>query len=107
MRHSVVKYKPYPREAFTNWSDWIDANWKNLRLLDRAARSEGSWVGRIVRHSYADGYSTYQVVREYKNTVQISLCSGLGDDWVLPAWGMIATIKKEIAENLFLGDHVY
>lgn len=87
-------------ESRARWEE-IDrrykANWKKIREADKEAKKEGRLVGRYIQHAYADGYAIYQIIREYKKTVRIRVCTGIGDDWVLPAWGAESSIPKETA----------
>ncbi len=57
-------------------------------------------VGRTVKHGFADGYAYYQIVKANKATYTIAVCKGLGDDWVLPAWGERATVAKRQIDRL-------
>jgi hypothetical protein len=72
-------------------------NWKAIAEADEKARKEGKLTGRYIKHGYADGYAVYQIMRENKKTVRIKVCRGIGDDWVLPAWGEECTISKQTA----------
>lgn len=73
----------------------IRANEAKLKACDEAARAKGQKLGRIVRHGWADGYAIYQIVRVTPKTYTIAVCKGLGDDWVLPAWGERCTVSKK------------
>lgn len=73
-----------------------------LGFLDNDARDNNRLVGRVIYHPYADGYATYQVIKETVKSVRIRVCTGLGDDWVLPAWGREVTIPKTKALD-FIG----
>lgn len=72
-------------------------NWKKITDADEKAKAEGKLVGRYIQHAFADGYAVYQIVRENKKSVRIRVCKGIGDDWVLPAWGEVCTIPKDTA----------
>lgn len=78
-----------------------EQNWKRLQELDEEAQRRGLVVGRYITHSYADGQAVYQIVAENRKTIRIQVVRGLGDDWVLPAWGVDATIDKAYAEKEF------
>lgn len=75
----------------------VERNHQILEENDQEAKAKGTLVGRYIDHPYADGKAIYIIVRENKLSVKIEVCSGLGDDWVLPAWGGSATIPKETA----------
>jgi hypothetical protein len=77
----------------------MDSNFKALMKCDTEAQERGTLVGRVLRHQIADGYAWYQVVEERPKTCIIEVCRGLGDDWVLPAWGERASIKKSIVKS--------
>ena len=77
----------------------IDENWRRLKECDRAARAQGTLVGRYITHPFADGQAVYQIIGELHNKVVIRVCTGLGDDWVLPAWGQKCTIKTDQARQ--------
>jgi hypothetical protein len=79
------------------WNKTIEDNWELLTNSDSAAKNNRTLVGRYINHQYADGYAIYLIVKENKTTVRIEVCTGLGDDWVLPAWGAKATINKKDA----------
>jgi hypothetical protein len=74
-------------------------NWKKITDADEKARKVGKLVGRYIKHAYADGYAVYQIVKENKKSVRIRVCRGIGDDWILPAWGEECSISKQTALN--------
>jgi len=75
----------------------MNENQEHLEECDRQARENDQIVGRHIAHPYADGQAIYQIIRDNKRSVRIRVCAGLGDDWVLPAWGAECTIDKEQA----------
>jgi hypothetical protein len=83
-------------------NDFLEA-WKRkqaeLDERDQAAKAEGKLVGRYIRHVYADSYAVYEIIRETAKSVRIRVVKGLGDDWVLPAWGDECTISRTKAEQ--------
>jgi len=88
-----------------NWSPsfkCMDENFKTLMRLDKAAKKANSFVGRVIRHPMGDGQAFYQVIKESKKACTIRVCVGIGDDWVLPAWGEQCTIPKETV-YIFIG----
>lgn len=93
-------YKPKPITAKTGDSETYlkqyAENYARLKECDRAAKAAGQLVGRYIEHPFADGKAFYQVVKENKHTVVIRVCTGLGDDWVLPAWGEQTTVGKDL-----------
>jgi len=83
-----------------NWEEMrkrMDANCKKMQDKDVAAKVRGDIVGRYISHPFADGYAYYEIIRENKKTVRIEVVTGIGDDWVLPAWGEATSIKKDDA----------
>jgi len=80
----------------------MSENQEQLEECDRQARENDQIVGRYITHPFADGQAVYQIIRDNKRSVRIRVCIGLGDDWVLPAWGYEYTLDKEQALQ-FLG----
>lgn len=83
--------------ASAGWGEQMDANVKAMEAQDKEAKKNGTLVGRFVEHGYADGAAYYVIVRENKKSVRIHVVAGIGDDWVLPAWGIEFTLSKEQA----------
>jgi hypothetical protein len=81
----------------------MDANYEAMEKRDKQAFEKGRMVGRYIQHQFADGYAYYQIVKENKNSVRIDVITGLGDDWVLPAWGRSITISKKQAMGFLAG----
>jgi hypothetical protein len=69
-------------------------NRKELQENDNKAKSEGKAVGRYIQHPFADGYAVYKIIRENKKSYRLEVVTGIGDDWVLPAWGGAVTLPK-------------
>ena len=90
----------YAKGTFEEQEGQLKANYAQLKACDEAARAKGTMVGRTVKHGFADGYAYYQIVKENKKTYTIVVCRGLGDDWVLPAWGERATVGKRQIDSL-------
>jgi len=85
---------------------WQD-NQDKLEKTDQKAKAEGKLIGRYIQEQIADGYAYYVIVKENKAAVQIKHVSGLGDDWVIPYWGVKATIKKDFAlQNIGYRDNL-
>lgn len=80
-----------------SWKDRFDKNWALLKKCDSEAAAKGQLIGRYITEPFADGQAVYQIIKENKLTVRIRVCTGLGDDWVIPYWGGETTIKKEYA----------
>jgi hypothetical protein len=80
-----------------NWREAYDQNWKSINDCDQKAKADGKLVGRFLDFPYADGKAIYQIVKENKQSVVIVVCTGIGDDWVLPFLGEKATVKKSYA----------
>jgi hypothetical protein len=74
-----------------------EANFQKILNSDIKAKAENTLVGRYISHPFADGSAYYRIIKEGKSTVKIKVCTGIGDDWVLPAWGEICTISKKLA----------
>lgn len=72
----------------------IDKNWATIEAWDKEARANKTLIGRTVCESYADGAAVYVVTKENKTTLQITVCQGIGDDWVIPYWGEKTNVKK-------------
>lgn len=96
-----------PRNVdFRDWREAgriMDENFKRLQEIDAKAAAEGTLLHRYISEPFADGRAFYQIVRVNKKTVRIRVCSGLGDDWVIPYWGPEATIDIEYAEQKVRG----
>ena len=94
-----------PRENVARATDldaWLknhNHNFNQLMKLDWQAKQAGSLIGRVISHPFADGRAYYQVIKATQRSVRIRVCTGLGDDWVLPAWGEESTIQRIIAEE--------
>ena len=93
----VPKLVDYRKMGWEETSKIYDENRDQLEMCDRKARDANRVVGRYIQHTFADGYAIYQIIKSYKDTVRIRVCTGLGDDWVLPAWGRECTIDTETA----------
>lgn len=72
-----------------------DDNFNKMVEEDAEARKQKTLVGRYIAEPYADGRAYYKVVKENKKTVKMEVVTGLGDDWVLPYWGLTPTVDKE------------
>jgi len=86
---------------YTNWDQAdlaIKKNWSALESIDEEAKNSNKILHRYISHQHADGRAYYQIIKENKKTVKIRVCTGLGDDWVLPAWGEECNIPKPQAE---------
>jgi hypothetical protein len=92
----------FKKEEGNNWIKIMDDNFNHLEKLDEKSRLEGKLEGRYINHPYADGYAYYFITKENKTTVSIQVLTGLGDDWVLPAWGKKATIAKDLAKSFVI-----
>ena len=92
----------YSREDTDGYVARLNRAWAEIERVDKEAKAKGTLVGRYIKHQYADGYAVYRIVRENKATVRIEVVTGIGDDWVLPAWGTAATISRKVAEQ-FIG----
>jgi hypothetical protein len=77
-----------------------DKNWQALEQADQQAKAQGVLLNRYIKHAYADGYAVYRITKVNKASVQVRVVTGIGDDWVLPAWGREATIPLRTAQQL-------
>jgi hypothetical protein len=98
----VPKLVDWKEMKWEEVSKIYDENREQLEECDKKARDANRMVGRYIQHQFADGYAVYQIIKSYKDTVRIRVCTGLGDDWVLPAWGRECTIDMDTALR-FLG----
>lgn len=92
----------------------MNYNYNNLFRLDSMAQKQESLVGRFLvvpvpeseQHQPKSGkdydsLAFYQIIMEYDDYVDISVCLNLGEDWDIPEWGKRAKIGKEVAlENI-------
>jgi hypothetical protein len=86
---------------YTNWEQAelnLKDNWNKLEEIDQKAKDSEQILYRYIAHPYADGRAYYQIIKENKNSVRLRVCIGLGDDWVLPAWGEECSISKNEAK---------
>lgn len=93
----VPKVVEYGTMSWEKISRIQDENREQLERCDRLAKRSKSIIGRYIQHQFADGYAIYQIIRELRGDVYIKVCVGLGDDWVLPAWGRGCWIDKTTA----------
>lgn len=77
----------------------MEKRWNDLLEQDREAKRLGRLVGRYISHPYADGNAIYTITAESAKKVTIAVVIGIGDDWVLPAWGTKTTILKSVAQQ--------
>lgn len=82
-----------------DWLKKMELKFQQMQEDDRLAKEKGELLNRYIQHQYADGYAYYKIMKVNKRTVRIQVVTGIGDDWVVPAWGALATIKKEQAEQ--------
>lgn len=100
---NLLLYYPI-RDKSLGWRDQFNRNWKQLKECDKRAKEGGFLVGRYIKEPFADGYAIYQVIRENKKTVRIRVCTGIGDDWVIPYLGQetsvdMAYVTQNIAQR--------
>ena len=77
---------------------------KNLAHLDAIEEkviATGSLLYRFLYESVADGKAIYQIIKLNKKTARVRLCrvDGLYDDYVVPQWGMEATVPLDYVKN--------
>lgn len=87
----------------TDWESLhkqYEANWQALDARDKAAKAAGTLVGRYIKHAFADSFAVYEITKVTKRTAHIKVVTGIGDDWVLPAWGESSRISLKIAQEL-------
>lgn len=73
--------------------------WDSLKRQDEEAKKAGTLVGRYIKEPYADGYAVYVITKVLKNSVKAVAQTDLGDGWVIPYWGVNATIGRKYVEN--------
>ena len=104
MKNEMI-YEPVKICTEENFSKtWLEvhkANEKHIQEIENKAILNGGLLHRFLYESVADGKAIYQIIRENKTTVRVRLCSidGLFDDYVVPQWGVEATIPKSYAEK--------
>ena len=86
-------YTPIVDESM-DWIEQSKKNWEAINQCDKESSVKGELAGRYITEPIADGNAVYQIVRENKKTVRIQVCTGLGDDWVIPYFGEEATVDK-------------
>lgn len=82
-----------------DWDTVTEANWKLLQSIDAAAAARGELLWRYIKYPVADGYAFYQIIRVTKTRARIRVCTGLGDDWHVLAWGREASIPLQQARE--------
>lgn len=75
----------------------IKNNFNRLVNIDKTSKRIGKVLYRFIAEPYADGRAYYQIIKINKKTVKIKVCTGLGDDWVIPYWGHECNIDKDFA----------
>jgi len=79
------------------WGEAMDKHFEIVQQQDASAKKNKSLVGRYIQQSCGDGHAYYVIIRENKRTVRIHVVTGIGDDWILPAWGTEISVKKDLA----------
>jgi len=82
----------------SNFWDLLKENQAILDQIDSEAKDKGELLWRYIQEPFADGYAIYQIIKVNKKSVRIEVCTGLGDDWVIPYWGEEATIDLDHAQ---------
>lgn len=67
--------------------------------LDQQAKAAGELVNRVISHPHADGKAWYRIVEVRPKTVKLEVVTGIGDDWVLPAWGPNPTLSIRVVRE--------
>ncbi|MFZ2657675.1 MAG: hypothetical protein WAX69_22265 [Victivallales bacterium] len=94
-------YKP-EKSDFAGWeesSKAMERNWSRFRKMDAEAKSKGEILGRYISEPYADSAANYQIIAVTGGKAMVLVCTGLGDDWVIPYWGRCAAIDRRYAEE--------
>ena len=88
-------------EYCAKWEGAIKANEKRIDLIEKDAIKLGGLLYRFIVEPVADGKAVYQIVKVNKNTVKIKLCQidPVYNDYIVPYWGLEATIDKSYAEQ--------
>jgi len=80
-----------------------EENWNQIIEQDEKSKKAKTLIGRYIAEPFADGKAIYMIVSETKKKVKIQVCTGLGDDWVIPYWGPEATIDRSYAVKSIKG----
>lgn len=76
-----------------------DKNMENIKNIDEEVKKNNTLLHRFIYQPYADGNAVYQIIKVNKKTVRIRVCTGIGDDWIIPYWGEETLIDKAYAEE--------
>lgn len=83
--------------------DYLMTTWKKNRekldLDDKIAKEKGRLIDRYIEEPYADGYAVYKIIKKNKKTVRIQAVVGVGDSYVIPAWGEEANVPIDYILN--------
>lgn len=82
-------------EVYRKW----EKNAEQLKKIDKEAAKYHELVGRYITQPFADGSAVYIITKVKGNTVRVKVCTGLGDDWVLPQWGEETDINRGYANR--------
>ena len=74
-------------------------NWDHLTRIDKAAKKKGEILYRYITHQVGDGQAVYQIVYLTQRTARIRHVRGIGDDWMLPAWGHECSIPLRLVRQ--------
>lgn len=92
-------YKAITEKKENDFIERIKQNNKLISTIDNDAAQRETLLHRFIYEPYADGFAVYQIIRVNKRTVRIRVCTGIGDDWVIPYWGIEATISLDYAQS--------
>jgi hypothetical protein len=76
-------------------------NWDELKRVEANVIAEGGILHRFLYEAVADGQAVYQVIKLNKKTAKVRWCQidPCYADYVVPQWGMEATVSLEYIEN--------
>lgn len=86
-------------QEIEKWLEEMEQNFQKLIEEDNRAKERGQLIGRYIAEPYADGKAYYKIIGETKTTVKIRVITGIGDDWIIPYWGVETNIDKNYVKN--------
>lgn len=95
-------YLPELKTQSETVKEWFDREQRNISLIqkiDKEQKEKGETLYRFLFFPIADGKAIYQIIKINKKTVNISVCTEIGDDWIIPSLGSETKISKYIAEE--------
>ena len=80
-------------------------NEAEIERIEELAIAEGKILHRFLYEAVADGKAVYQVIKVNKRTARVRWCQidACYADYVVPQWGMEATVPLEYVEQSIRG----